>query len=81
MEVENKGLWSGRGDLNARPPAPKTDSGAPGIRLIFNYLDFKQIRAACWKLLRFVEGLGLRIYKIIYTPRFLFERPTSRSFG
>ncbi len=38
--------WSGRGDLNARPPAPKTDLGLLPKYLIFNYLRFNKIRAS-----------------------------------
>jgi len=29
-------VWSGRGDLNARPPAPKPDEGELQKQLVFN---------------------------------------------
>lgn len=40
-------IWSGRGDLNARPPAPKTVSGLFRKRSSFNCLRFKHLRPAC----------------------------------
>ncbi|MGA2038250.1 MAG: hypothetical protein ABSH42_03145 [Bryobacteraceae bacterium] len=40
-------VWSGRGDLNARPPAPKAISG-PGRKWpILNSLTFNQMAPAC----------------------------------
>jgi hypothetical protein len=47
-DMNQKGLeWSGRGDLNARPPAPKTDAKELQKQLIFNYLRFKALVPAC----------------------------------
>ena len=40
-------VWSGRGDLNARPPAPKAVSGLLRRCLVFNYLRFNEIRPTC----------------------------------
>jgi hypothetical protein len=40
-------VWSGRGDLNARPPAPKAVSGLPRKCPIFKYLRFNEMRVAC----------------------------------
>jgi hypothetical protein len=39
--------WSGRGDLNARPPAPKADSGLPEKRPVFKAFCFKQLWGSC----------------------------------
>jgi hypothetical protein len=39
-----KGIWSGRGDLNARPPAPKADSGLMRKCPIFNGFYFNEMR-------------------------------------
>ena len=39
--------WSGRGDLNARPPAPKTDGVRFWNRLVFKYLWTKELVEAC----------------------------------
>jgi hypothetical protein len=38
-----KGFWSGRGDLNARPPAPKAVPVSSQSVRTFNYLLFNQI--------------------------------------
>ena len=43
-------VWSGRGDLNARPPAPKTASKKLQKQLVFNYLHQKQLAPDCLKL-------------------------------
>src|ERR1039458_4045498 len=40
-------IWSGRGDLNARPPAPKAVSGTDGKWPAFKYLRFKELVPAC----------------------------------
>ena len=40
-------IWSGRGDLNARPPAPKAVTRNAQIQLIFNALYFKQMAQVC----------------------------------
>ena len=39
--------WSGRGDLNARPPAPKADAKELHKQLVFNYLRNKDLVVAC----------------------------------
>ncbi len=43
----NERFWSGRGDLNARPPAPKSVYGAPIKWPIFNAFHFNEMCAAC----------------------------------
>ena len=39
--------WSGRGDLNARPPAPKADSGLARKGPIFSSFYFNEMRPTC----------------------------------
>jgi hypothetical protein len=39
--------WSGRGDLNARPPAPKADYGLFRKAPVFNYLNPKELFVGC----------------------------------
>jgi len=41
--TEKLGLWSGRGDLNARPPAPEAVFGMPRKAPVFKCLGFKQL--------------------------------------
>jgi hypothetical protein len=46
----NKSLpheWSGRGDLNARPPAPKAVVGLGQKQPVFKYLRFYEMAPAC----------------------------------
>jgi predicted DNA-binding antitoxin AbrB/MazE fold protein/predicted nucleic acid-binding protein len=59
--------WSGRGDLNARPPAPKTDSGEPAKLPIFNSFCFKQMRPSYCDLLGFVVCWGFGSYVFVYS--------------
>jgi hypothetical protein len=59
---------SGRGDLNARPPAPKAVFGMVGKRPIFNCFGFKQMRRACCSLWNCEETGGSASYISIYTP-------------
>jgi len=49
--------WSGRGDLNARPPTPKADSGEPRKWPVFNCFRFKPMRR---HLLSCVAPFGTR---------------------
>jgi len=39
--------WSGRGDLNARPPAPKADDKKLQKQLVFKYLQMNALASAC----------------------------------
>ena len=64
--VKTNEIWSGRGDLNARPSAPKTVFGSICKRHIFNAFSFKQLRRSSCTELTFVEALGGSCYKIIY---------------
>jgi hypothetical protein len=59
--------WSGRGDLNARPPAPKAVFGVPGKRSVFKCLGFKGMRRTCSELWNCEETGGLRIHIFIYS--------------
>jgi hypothetical protein len=40
-------IWSGRGDLNAGPPAPKADCGRDTKSSIFSTFRFKQMASSC----------------------------------
>ena len=53
--------------MNARPPAPKTDSGLTLNSPIFNGLCFKQMRPFCCDLLIFVVSWGFGIYVFVYS--------------
>jgi hypothetical protein len=64
--LESPTVWSGRGDLNARPPAPKADSGLVSKSSIFSRFCFKQLALSCCSLLRSVEFLESCVYKFIY---------------
>jgi len=39
--------WSGRGDLNARPPAPKPDEMKLQKQLVFKYLRCNELVPTC----------------------------------
>jgi hypothetical protein len=56
--LESTTVWSGRGDLNARPPAPKADCGLPQKPPIFNAFWFNETRAAYCKLVELSGTLG-----------------------
>ena len=45
--INKRFYWSGRGDLNARPPAPKAVFSREPIPPVFNHLRFKQLRPSC----------------------------------
>jgi hypothetical protein len=60
-------VWSGRGDLNARPPAPKTVSSRQPILPVFNYLRFKQLRPSCCGEWNGLELGGPDSYIFIYS--------------
>jgi hypothetical protein len=65
--LESPTVWSGRGDLNARPPAPKADSGRNIKSSVFNIFCFKQMARSCCVLLKCVELLESCVYDFIYT--------------
>jgi hypothetical protein len=44
-ELESMTVWSGRGDLNARPPAPKAVHSTLPKCLVFHCLGLNQLRA------------------------------------
>jgi hypothetical protein len=44
--LKTKEIWSGRGDSNARPPAPKADCGHDGKFSVFNVFCFNEMLAA-----------------------------------
>ncbi len=48
----------GAGDLNARPPAPKTVRRIRRIPSVFNYFDLKDLSVGCGILLSHVEVRG-----------------------
>ena len=56
----------GQGDLNARPSAPKTDSGAQGESSIFNALCSKELRRAYRNFGKAMELADFGILKIVY---------------
>jgi hypothetical protein len=59
--------WSGRGDLNARPPAPQDSFQHSAKRFISTH--FVSMRCPpLLTLLKFVELLAFRILNFIYTP-------------
>jgi hypothetical protein len=69
--VANKSVtyeWSGRGDLNARPPAPKAVFGMARKLPVFKCFGFRRIRRMrcdSWNC----EALGgFRSYIFIYSP-------------
>lgn len=47
ISLKRKEIWSGRGDSNARPPAPKADSSLPPKYPIFN----RFVSASCGQLI------------------------------
>ena len=74
--LENK--WSGREDLNLRPPGPEPDPNAYWNRVKFvvcNWLILNLLQAARWKPLRLVETRGFHCHK------FAYSRPNFEKFG
>ena len=51
--------WSGWGDLNARPPAPKVDSSVQGESPYFQHLTFQAVGANSLKLVERSGNLGI----------------------
>jgi hypothetical protein len=52
--------------LNARPPAPKADSGPKQKPLVLKCLRFYQIALTCGNLLNSSDFAGFDSYKIVY---------------
>ena len=58
--IEKGKIWSGRGDLNARPPAPKAEISIGNKCFVCNCVAFMWIWDARWSLLILVEPGGSR---------------------
>jgi len=61
--------FSWRGDLNARPLAPKADFSHCRRTSIFRNFCFKQMRGACWAALNGVAFGSFGRYNFIYSAR------------